>query len=103
MFPSAPWAIPRGVDAFVGVAYSVITPLVVILPILPILSPLASVNYMLPSGPRVMEVAHDPAVGIGNSVMAPVGVMRLTRFPVSSINHIFPSAPLAIPCGLELA
>ena len=39
------------------------------------------------------------AVGNGNSVMTPAGVMRPIAFCWYSVNHMFPSAPRAIPEG----
>ena len=56
--------------------YSVITPLVVIRPILP--EPF-SVNQRLPSGPAVIPQGKADAVGTANSVIDPPGVTRAIR------------------------
>src|SRR5260370_8431521 len=65
----------------------------------PILSPNASVNQRLPSGPVV--IPHGPLLdaGRGNSVMVPLGVMRpiLLLLPSSSVNQRLPSGPVVIP------
>jgi hypothetical protein len=78
----------------VGIVNSVITPEVVIRPIL-----LASdsVNQRFPSAPAVIAVAARE-IEIGNSVITPVGVIRSmsgkpTRPPV---NQRFPSDPLVM-------
>src|SRR5262249_28727478 len=39
------------------------------------------------------------AVGIGNWVMAPLGVIRPTLFPSHSVNQTLPSWPVVIPNG----
>src|SRR5260370_9186353 len=65
----------------------------------PILSPNASVNQSLQSGPVV--IPHGPLLdaGRGNSVMVPLGVMRpiLLLLPSSSVNQRLPSGPVVIP------
>ena len=37
------------------------------------------------------------AVGMGNSVILPVGVMRPTLFSTILVNHMFPSGPAVMP------
>lgn len=46
-------------------------------------------------------IAPRPALGVGtgNSVSAPVRLMRPIRFPVSSVNQIAPSGPTQIALG----
>ncbi len=68
------------------------TPAVVIRPIL---SPSASVNHRLPSGPAVMASGPEPGV-TGNSVMKPEGVIFPIRLLVS-VNQRLPSGPATIP------
>src|SRR5260370_41986918 len=67
----------------------------------PSLSPNASVNQRLPSGPVV--IPHGPLLdaGRGSSVMVPLGVMRpiLLLLPSSSVNQRLPSGPVVIPPG----
>ena len=63
----------------------------------PILLPLDSVNHRLPSGPAVMHWMLGSAVGTGNSVMVPWGVMRPIRLALVSVNQRFPSGPAAMP------
>ena len=57
-----------------------------------------SVNQRAPSGPTTMSWGVELAVGGGNSVTTPVGVMR-PILPVTSANHRFPSGPSVTPCG----
>src|SRR6516162_7738458 len=66
-------------------------------PILPIV--VNSVNQTAPSGPAVIPSGPLPGFGRGNSVMAPVAVIRPIRFPGNSVNHKAPSEPTAIPIG----
>jgi hypothetical protein len=56
-----------------GTGYSVITPAVVMRPIL---LPPYSVNQSAPSGPAVIDCGSLLAVGTGYSVIAPAVVMR---------------------------
>src|SRR2546427_436020 len=63
----------------------------------PILLPLTSVNQRLPSGPAVIPVRTLSAVGIGNSVIVPLGLMRPILLPLSSVNQRLPSGPAVIP------
>ena len=58
-----------------------------------------STNQMLPSGPAVMP--EGPLIGVGNSVMTPVGVMR-PMAPRPSANQTFPSGPAVMYCRLLL-
>ena len=58
------------------------------------LSP-CSVNQILLSGPSVIPTGSAPAAN-GKTVMAPLVVMRPTKSASASVNHRFPSAPLAI-------
>src|SRR5271163_3414135 len=58
---------PQGWLSVVGIGNSVITPAVVMRPIL---LAFISVNHSAPSGPTVMPWGELLAVGIGNSVMA---------------------------------
>ena len=43
------------------------------------------------------------AIGSASSVMSPAVVMRPTRFPVRSVNHMLPLGPLAMPVGAPSA
>src|SRR6266567_3085786 len=67
----------------------------------PILLLKFSVNHRAPSGPGVIPHGSLLAVGIGNSVMAPVVVMRpiLLLTLLISVNHRAPSGPTVIPRG----
>ena len=61
----------------------------------------ASVNHMLPSGPRAIPPSwaslSSPAL---NSVIVPAGVIRpIAGWVPASVNHMFPSGPDAIACG----
>ena len=58
-----------------------------------------SVNQRLPSGPAVMPSGKAAAVGMLNSVITPLGVMRPTRLPNDSVNQRLPSGPAAMLCG----
>src|SRR5258707_13410636 len=77
----------------VGTGNSVITPAVVIRPIL---LPTCSANHSAPSGPVVMPAGVPPAVGIGNSVITPAVVMRPILLLKASVNHSAPSGPVVI-------
>ena len=70
---------PSGLLA-VGIGNSVMTPAVVIRPIL---LPLLSVNQRLPSGPAVMPRGTASGVGIGNSVTTPAVVIRPILLPLT--------------------
>ena len=64
----------------------------------------ASVNQTFPSGPAVIANGAAPAVGVGNSVIAPVlGMIRAIRFAVCSVNQTLPSGPAVICCGPAFA
>src|SRR6266567_3173634 len=67
----------------------------------PILLLKFSVNHRAPSGPGVIPHGSLLAVGIGNSVMAPVVVMRPILLPPvpDSVNHRAPSGPDVMPKG----
>src|SRR5438876_1993292 len=64
-----------------------------------------SVAQMLPSGPAVIVVGRLEGEGSGNSVMVPVGVIRLMSLPdppsaaPPTVNHRFPSGPAVMPAG----
>ena len=66
----------------------------------PILLASASVNQRLPSGPAVIPAGTLSAVGIGNSVIVPLGVIRPILLPLSAVNQRLPSGPAVIPTGL---
>src|SRR2546430_205251 len=59
----------------------------------------SSPNHRAPSEPVVMPVGSELAVGIGNSVTAPLAVIRPILLPFSSVNHKAPSGPFVIPIG----
>jgi hypothetical protein len=59
-----------------------------------------SANQMLPSGPVTMPTGNAAALVSGNSVITPLGVTRPT-FPMSSVNHTFPSCPAVTTSGLD--
>ena len=58
-----------------------------------------SVNQSAPSGPAATAAGRLAAVGIANSVMLPVIVMRPILSVACSVNHSAPSGPRAIPAG----
>src|SRR5947209_4726475 len=49
-----------------------------------------------------MPKAKHAGVGIGNSVMAPYGVMRPILLPPFSVNRRLPSGPVVMPYGPPL-
>src|SRR5216683_570485 len=57
--------------------------------------PTASVNHRLPSGPDVISVGPLLAVGVGNKVIVPEGVIRpiLDASEPSRVNQRLPSGP----------
>jgi hypothetical protein len=70
-----------------------------------------AVNQRLPSGPAVIppRLPLKVAVGRGNSVMTPAGVIRpmmatklLFPTPLEAVNHRLPSGPAVMPEGAEL-
>src|ERR1019366_578272 len=61
----------------------------------PILFPSASVNHKFPSTPAAIPAENEFAVGIGNSVMTPDGVIRPIFFARLSAKHGLPSGPRA--------
>ena len=73
-----------------GIGNSLIVPLGVIRPIL---SPCASVNQTLPSGPAAIAYGKLFAVGIGNSLIVPLGVIRPILSTSASANQRLPSDP----------
>ncbi len=73
-----------------------ITPLVVIRPILP--EPF-SVNQRLPSGPAVIPQGRADAVGTANSVIDPPGVIRAILSVPASVTQRLPSEPVVIRVG----
>ncbi len=56
----------------------------------------SSVNQRLPSGPLAIMKGSVPAVGMGNSVMVPVGVIVPMLFTPASVNQRLPPGPLAM-------
>src|SRR5262249_3069366 len=93
--PSGPVVIPKGPLLGLGIGNSVITPAVVIRPILLVSF---SVNHSAPSGPVVISQVPRP-VGIGNSVITPAVVIRPILLAPFSVNHSAPSGPVVIPRG----
>jgi len=79
----------HGLKKFADV-YSVMTPAVVILPILPAV---ISVNHRLLSGPTVMENGPLFAVGVAYSVTTPAVVIRPILLSPLSANQSAPSGP----------
>src|SRR5437762_2197584 len=75
---------------------SVITPVVVTLPIL---FESDSTNQRLASGPTVISVGWLASVGIGNSMRSPAGVIRPILFAADSVNQRLPSGPDVMPVG----
>ena len=65
----------------------------------PILLPFVSANHNPPSGPAAMPTGPLPAVGVGNSVIAPDIVIWPILLPLASVNHSAPSDPAAISAG----
>src|SRR5436309_942562 len=65
----------------------------------PMLFPPSSTNQRLPSGPAAIALGTLLAVGMENSVTAPVGVIRPILFPPSSVNQRAPSGPAVMPSG----
>src|SRR5260221_663909 len=53
----------------------------------------SSANQRLPSGPGVMPKGALGELGVGNSVIVPLVVMRPTFFPWNSANQRLPSGP----------
>src|SRR5215468_1448581 len=68
----------------------------------PIRLPLVSVNQRLPSGPAVIPKGPLLTVGIENSVIVPVGVMRPILL-LDSVNQRLPSGLAVIDAGSLLA
>ena len=89
-----------GLAPGVGTAYSVMTPSMVMRPILLLAF---SANHMAPSGPAVIPVGAAPLVRSANSVTTPPIVIRPILLPVHSVNHMAPSGPAAIPKGRDPA
>ena len=77
-------------------AYSVIDPDVVIVPIL---LPEDSVNQRFPSGPAAMPSGWLPDVVMAYSVIDPDVVIFQILLPASSVNQRFPSGPSVISYG----
>src|SRR5438034_1309319 len=72
----------------------------------PILFAEFSVNQRLPSGPAVIPSGPLLLVGIGNSVMVPLVVIRPILFPaglVCSVNQRLPSGPAVMPPGPQVS
>ena len=81
----------------VGMENSVITPAVVMRPILFFE---VSVNHIAPSGPLVIPSGNAATVGSAYSVTVPLVVVRPTLLMLFSVNHNAPSGPLAISNGM---
>src|SRR6185436_13166518 len=94
MFPSGPTVIPEETPKNENMN-SVITPSVVILPILPV-EP--SVNQRLPSGPATMSLGVLNS-GVLNVVESPPGVIRPMRLEFWIVYHRLPSGPSVISMG----
>ena len=62
---------------------------------------MTSANHRLPSGPAVIPSGWLCAVGMGNSVNAPAGVIRPILLDQDSVNHRLPSGPAVIPGQLS--
>ena len=62
----------------------------------PILAAEYSVNQRLPSGAYVIPTGTLSAVGMGNSVITPPGVIRPIWLPLFSVNQRLPSGLAAI-------
>jgi hypothetical protein len=106
--PSGPGVMNKAkgdVFGMVGRGNSVMVPVGVILPIFDWVAPgiPGSVNRRLPSEPAAMLCGRALAVGIGNSVIVPLVVMRPILLPVCSTNHRLPSGPSVISCRLLFA
>src|SRR5580698_8406933 len=89
--PSGPAQSPKA-DVLAGKGKSVITPAVVMRPILKG----ATAYHSAPSGPTVIKVGPVSADGNLNSVMTPEVVIRPILLPTNSVNHIAPSGPAVI-------
>ena len=94
--PSGPAVMPSGRLSEWGRLNSVITPSVVMRPIL--LRP-ASVNQMLPSAPTAIPSGWLFAEMVGNGVMTPSGVIRPTWSACHIVNQRLPSGPVTIVSG----
>src|SRR5262249_48722228 len=62
-----------------------------------------SINHKFPSGPATILPGLLLAVGSGNSVITPLGVMRPILLAVVSVNHKLPSGPAAVVTRPPLA
>src|SRR5260221_2846211 len=94
------WLIPVGRGNWVMVPLGLMGP--ILLPIssgVLVPNPLkfVSVNQRLPSGPAAMSFGWLLAVGTGNSVMVPLGLMRPIWLPPCSVNQRLLSGPAVIP------
>src|SRR5262249_2101050 len=88
---------PQGEGVLVGRLYSVMVPLGVIVPILPV-GKAASANQRLPSGPTQMPRGTLPAAR-AYSVKVPAGVSLPILPAPASVNHRLPSGPEVMPHG----
>lgn len=95
--PSGPAAMPSSCWLGTGTTYSLITPAVVIRPIL---LTLGSTNQRALSGPDVMPLSPIKEAGKGYSVMAPDVLIRPILSPPYSANHNAPSEPAVMCDGL---
>src|SRR5260370_1243125 len=66
------------------------------------LFPTNSVNQTFWPRPLVMPKGRLPLVGMGNSVMIPLVVIRPMLFPEDSVNQTLPSGPSVMPKGALL-
>src|SRR5215813_13829809 len=96
--PSAPILMAMGPLLTVGIGNSVITPAVVMRPML-----LLFTNHSAPSGPVVMPDGALLVPGIGNSVTTPAVVMRPMLLVLGGasglVNHSAPSGPVVMTSG----
>ncbi len=101
IFPSGPFVMFWGFALGVGIGKSVVTPSVVILPIL---LASVSVNQRAPSGPSVIPYGVLFGVGAGKdgSSTPPVVIRRMT-FLFLSVSHRFPSGPATRPSLFSVA
>lgn len=87
---------PQGPALNVAIVYSVIVPLVVILPIMPAMARF-SANHRLPSGPAAIPYGCELAVGVEYST---IGAPLVLIFPIlllpNSVNQRLPSGPVVM-------
>src|SRR5258708_34898727 len=86
--PSGPILMPMGPLLTVGIGNSVITPAVVMRPML-----LLFTNHSAPSRPAVVPIGALAVPGIGNSVITPAGGPRPAAFGLGFAGHTGPRRP----------